>query len=127
MRIPLLVALLLAAPIGAVAGQAMIPVVTVRAGSQLGPEVALGSYAEVRRGDWHTGYTKWLPVPLYVVNGRFYRRHVRGARPVVVYWYQNEYFLPPQQNAWLGWDKRYDYRRQPLVEDWARVRVKNVQ
>jgi len=121
-RIPIYFALPFVAGLMAWQTRTTTPVVAVRAGSRLGPEVGIVPYVEARRGDWRTNYTKWLPVPLYVVNGHYYRRHVRGARPVVAYWYDNEYFLPPQENAWVGWDKRYDYRRQPLVEDWARVR-----
>ena len=118
----MLIALPLISGLMAWQAQSATPIVAVRAGTRLGPETVVASYTAERRGDWRKQYTEWMPVPLYVVGGRFYRRHVRGARPVMVYWRQYEYFLPPQDNAWVGWDKRYDYTRQPLPEDWARAR-----
>lgn len=58
-------------------------------------------------------------------DGRYYRRSVRGARAIVVYSRNNEYFLPPPDREWVGKDKRYNYKRQPDDRDRGRARNKN--
>src|ERR1043166_7645148 len=95
--------------------------VNVSFGTRLGPEIPVYVYSPERRGDWRKNYRRWKPVTLYDVNGRYYRNHVRGARPVLVYIHENEYFLPPQDQAWKGSDKRYDYQRQPTDVDYGRA------
>jgi len=45
-----------------------------------------------------------------------------GGRPVQIYRYKNEYFLPPQDHDWVGFDKRYNYERQPTDDDQHRGR-----
>ncbi len=96
--------------------------VTVQFGTLLGPEVTVFAYSPERLGDWRVNYRQWSPVTLYDVNGRYYRSNVRGARPVLVYQYRDEYFFPPQDQAWNGLDGRYNYRRQPTQEDFGRGR-----
>jgi hypothetical protein len=91
-------------------------------GTRLGPEIGVFNYAPERLGDWRTNYRQWRPVTLYDVNGHYYRSQVRGARPVLVYSYRNEYFLPPQDHAWRGVDRRYNYGRQPTPDDYGRAR-----
>ena len=71
-------------------------------GSRLGPEVGVSAYSPDRLGEWRANYQQWTPVTLYEVNGRYYRHQVRGARPVNVYVYDNEYFLPPRERGPLG-------------------------
>jgi len=96
--------------------------VTVQFGARLGPEIGVYAYDAGRQGDWRTSSSRWTPVTLYDVNGHYYRTAVRGARPVVVYTYNNEYFLPPQDRGWVGSDRRYNYRRQPNQADYGRER-----
>lgn len=96
--------------------------ISVGFGARLGPDVGVFAYSPERMGDWHANYRRWTPVTLYDVNGRYYRHSVAGARAVEVYYYHDEYFLPPPDAAWVGADRRYNYRRQPLVEDRGRVR-----
>ena len=96
--------------------------VGVRFGTRLGPEVSVFAYSPERLGDWRANYRRWAPVTLYDINGRYYRSYVRGARPILVYQYRNEYFLPPQDQGWNGSDRRYNYRRQPTQEDFGRGR-----
>jgi hypothetical protein len=47
---------------------------------------------------------------------------VSGARAVVVYSYNGEYILPPQDHGWAGFGKRFDYNHQPNDDDRKRVR-----
>jgi hypothetical protein len=96
--------------------------VTIRASARLGPEVSLSAYSQQRHGDWRTNYRQWRPVTLYDVNGHYYRHSVRGARAVQVYRHPNgEHFLPPQDQAWVGHDRRYNYRHRPTDTDYGRV------
>jgi hypothetical protein len=96
--------------------------ISVQFGTRLGPEVGLTAYSSARMGDWQSNYRRWTPVTLYDVNGRYYRNQVRGARAVSVYSYDNEYFLPPQDQGWNGADRRYNYQRQPGEADYGRAR-----
>jgi len=96
--------------------------ISVRFGTRLGPDVGVFAYSPERLGDWHDNYRKWTPVTLYDVNGRYYRNSVAGSRAVVVYSYNDEYFLPPTDAGWVGADRRYNYRRQPVDDDRGRVR-----
>jgi hypothetical protein len=96
--------------------------INVSFGTRLGPEIGVFAYSPERQGDWRANYRRWTPVTLYDVNGHYYRNSVRGSRAVVVYTYNNEYFLPPQDQGWTGFDKRYNYQRQPIAVDQGRVR-----
>ena len=96
--------------------------ISVQFGTRLGPEVGLSAYSSARMGDWRSNYRRWTPVTLYDINGRYYRNQVRGARAVQVYSYDNEYFLPPQDQGWNGADRRYNYQRQPDNADYGRAR-----
>jgi hypothetical protein len=92
---------------------------------QLGPEIGLYAYSQQQYGDWRTDYAQWRPVTLYSVNGVYYQRSMRGARPVQVYSRGNEYFLPPQDQAWVGHDRRYNYKHRPTADDYGRARPHN--
>jgi hypothetical protein len=97
--------------------------ISVRFGTRLGPEIGLLAYSPQRYGDWHTNYRKWTPVTLYDINGHYYRNSVRGARAVQVYSYHNEYFLPPEDQAWAHrGDPRFNYNRAPGQPDYGRAR-----
>jgi hypothetical protein len=91
-------------------------------GTHLGPEIGVFAYAPERHGDWRVNYRKWTPITLYDINGHYYPHPVDGARAVVVYTYNGEYFFPPTDRAWVGFDKRYDYVHKPVEVDIARVR-----
>ena len=93
--------------------------VGVEIGIQLGPERPVDMYSRERHGDWHNSLEQWQPVTLFVVDGRFYEREARGARAVVVYRHNNDYFLPPREKEWVGKDKRYDYKHMPMDEDYG--------
>jgi hypothetical protein len=95
---------------------------SVHFGTRLGPEIGVYSYSPERQGDWRVNSARWTPVTLYDVNGHYYRNSVSGARAVVVYSYNDEYFLPPQDQAWINSDRRYNYRRQPTPDDYGRDR-----
>ncbi|HEY4955118.1 MAG TPA: hypothetical protein VII02_09560 [Gemmatimonadaceae bacterium] len=98
--------------------------VSVNLGRLLGPEISLFAYSQQDYGDWRTSYRNWTPVTIYDYNGHYYRKSVKGSRAVVVYSRNNEYFLPPQDNAWVGKDKRYNYKRQPTETDRGRAKSK---
>jgi hypothetical protein len=91
---------------------------------QLGPEISIFFYSQPDYGDWRVAYRQWTPITIYDFNGRYYRRSVKGARPVVVYTRNGEYFLPPQDREWIGFDKRYNYKRAPDDRDRGRARPK---
>jgi hypothetical protein len=94
----------------------------VRVDPRLGPEVGVVGYSADRTGDWRRNFRRWVPVTLYESNGRYYARNAPGARPVAMYRYQNEYFLPPTDQGWVGADRRYNYNHQPNQDDRSRVR-----
>jgi hypothetical protein len=96
--------------------------ISVKFGARLGPEIGVVAYAPERHGDWHANYRRWTPVVLYDVNGHYYRHQVEGARSVMVYTYNGEYFFPPADRAWVGYDRRYDYHHAPGDEDFHRAR-----
>lgn len=110
---------LLALPTGASAQ------ISVRVGARLGPAITLNAYSQQQYGDWRTSYRQWRPVTVYNYNGQYYQHSVRGARPVQVYQRGNERFLPPQDQAWVGHDRRYNNRHRPNSEDYNRVRPHN--
>jgi hypothetical protein len=113
---------LLAAPTVAPAKASAQVNVDIAFGARVGPEVAVFAYSPERHGAWRRTYREWTPVTLYDVNGRYFRTQVRGSRPVLLYSYHNEIFLPPREKAWIGFDKRYDYKSQPVEVDYGRVR-----
>lgn len=96
--------------------------ISVQFGARLGPEIGVFAYAPERHGDWQASYRRWTPVTLYDINGHYYRYPYRGARAIQVYMYNNEYFLPPQDQGWVHRDRRYNYQRQPGQDDWGRAR-----
>jgi hypothetical protein len=123
MRIRNLMATTMVAASLALAASASAQVnISVRFGTGLGPAVDVFAYTPERMGDWHANYRKWTPVTLYDVNGHYYRKSVSGARAVVVYSYNGEYFLPPTDREWAGFDKRYNYKRAPAAVDMGRAR-----
>lgn len=115
MTLPLLLGAVMALPARAPAQ------VSVRVGARLGPEISLSAYSSDRQGEWQKNYRRWTPVTLYDVNGHYYRNRVKGARPVQVYRRGNEHFLPPQDQAWVGHDRRYNYNHRPNNNDYGRV------
>ena len=120
MRFPRLMILSM---IGAVALVPRAAPAQISATVQIGPqyEVRVNPYSREVYGDWRTSYRRWQPVTLYARDGRFYSRSVAGSRPVVVYRSQNEYFLPPRDQAWNNFDRRYDYNRRPGDDDYSIV------
>jgi hypothetical protein len=117
LAVPFLAALIVAPT--AASAQARI---SISFGARLGPDINVSAYSSERLGDWRMNYRRWTPVRLYDVNGRYYLNNVRGSRPVLVYRYDNEYFLPPQDRAWDGMDRRYNYRQRPIEADYNRAR-----
>lgn len=85
-------------------------------------EIGVLAYSPERAGDWRANVRRWTPVTVYAVRDRYYSNNVTGSRPLVVYRYRDEYFLPPRDQAWVGFDKRFDYNRRPGDDDYGRVR-----
>lgn len=110
---------LLALPTGASAQ------VSVRIGARLGPAITLNAYSQQQYGDWRTSYRQWRPTTVYAYNGQYYQHSVRGARAVQVYRRGNEHFLPPQDQAWVGHDRRYNNRHRPNNDDYGRAQRHN--
>ena len=85
--------------------------VNVTIGAKLGPEIGVFAYTPERLGDWRGNYQKWTPVTLYDINGHYYRTQASGARPVWLYRYGDQYFLPPRDQGWRGFDKRFEHEQ----------------
>jgi hypothetical protein len=124
---PMRLTTLLSLPLfaGLIAAPTVVPAqvqISVQFGTRLGPEIGVFAYSQERHGDWRNNYRRWTPVTLYDVNGRYYRTNVRGSRAVAMYTYQNEYFLPPSDQEWVGRDTRYNYGRRPNESDMGRAR-----
>lgn len=99
--------------------------IDVTIGKRLGPAFSVFAYSPTAFGNWQTSYRQWTPVTIYVVNGQYYHHSVKGARAIMVYKRNGEYFLPPQDKAWVGRDKRYNYARQPNDDDRGRAQSKH--
>jgi hypothetical protein len=84
----------------------------------LGPPRVVSVYEPAYYGPWRTSYMDWEPVTLYFVDGVYYERPAPRARTVVVYRRGREYFLPPRETAWVGVDRRFDYRHAPRQWDY---------
>jgi hypothetical protein len=87
----------------------------------LGNSHVVAAYNPERHGDWHTSYSNWQPTKLYYYKGQYYDHQAKGARAVSVYRKDDEYFLPPQDKKWVGYDKRFDYKHRPTSADYKRV------
>lgn len=122
MRISSMVGILLA---GAVIALPVRASAQVSISVNLGPEVSLYAYSQPAFGDWRVAYRQWTPVTLYDVDGHYYRKSRKGARAVVVYSRNGEYFLPPADKEWVGYDKRYNYKRAPQEQDCGRAKNKD--
>jgi hypothetical protein len=88
----------------------------------LGAEIGVLGYQAERAGDWLTSYKRWTPTMVYEVNGHYYQHSAPGARPVQIYRYRDEYFLPPRDDKWVGHDRRFDYKHAPTDDDHSRGR-----
>jgi hypothetical protein len=102
--------------LAAILSGAAAPRVTAQSVSisiNLGPPQVVALYSEAYYGPWRAHYREWEPVRLYVVNGVYYERPARGARVIVVYRRGHDYFLPPRDAAWVGFDRRFDYAHRP--------------
>ncbi|MGH7581776.1 MAG: hypothetical protein ACREL5_00965 [Gemmatimonadales bacterium] len=86
-----------------------------------GSEIVVNPYSPTAYGDWHTAYRRWQPVTVYFADGHYFPRRVRGSRPVSVYRWNNQYFLPPQQGNWANHDRRFNGRRRPTSQDYRAV------
>lgn len=84
-----------------------------------GHAIAVEPYTADAFGPWRTRYRRWRPVTLYVADGHYYPHYIRGARRVVVYRSGSRYFFPPRDEAWVHFDRRYNYRYRPLDEDYG--------
>lgn len=96
----------------------------IRFDVRLGNEVGVMGYSAARAGDWRTNTRRWTPVTLYEVNGHYFPNRVGDARPVSMYRYQNEYFLPPTDQGWMNSDRRFNYRNLPTSDDHQRARIR---
>ena len=90
---------------------------SMRVDARFGPELGVFEFSPQRAGDWRANYRRWSPVTVYESNGHYYSRRGPGARPVTIYRYRDEYFLPPQDRAWGGFDRRFDYSHAPTDQD----------
>lgn len=91
-------------------------------GPRFGVELGVVGYTAERAGDWRRNYRRWTPVTVYEFRGHYYSHAGPGARAVQVYRFEGEYFLPPTDREWVGFDKRFDYKHAPSDDDRHRVR-----
>jgi hypothetical protein len=106
-------------------------VVPARGGAEVGvvahshgPELMVYAYSSSFYGDWRAHYMGWTPVTIYYFEGRYYSRPIPRARTVIVYRRGGDYFFPPRDRAWRGFDRRYDYSRAPSWRDHGRAKHK---
>lgn len=59
-------------------------------------------------GQWKRTARHWRPITVFVSNGRYYQRPFRGARPVVIYAYRDQYFFAPSDRDWDAYRVRYE-------------------
>lgn len=95
--------------------------VSITLGAEVGPPIPVYTYSAYRYGPWRKDWRRWTPVVLYERDGRFYRHHARGTRAVEVYADGGDYFMPPRDRDWVGFDRRYDYGDRPRDDDFDRV------
>jgi hypothetical protein len=92
----------------------------VSATIRLGTPLAVSAYSSSTHGEWATNYRKWTPTTVYVYNGKYYPRAVKGSHAVQIYRHGKEYFTPPRDDAWRkGADKRFNYKRVPSDDDYS--------
>ncbi len=58
--------------------------------------IVVRDYSSKKHGNWKKDYYRWQPITLYVLDGRYYERPYRNARPVSVYYYRDQYFFEPR-------------------------------
>ena len=92
------------------------------ASADIGPGVDLYGYYPDYWGDWHSNFSLWSPAVVYEYGGRYYPTRVRNSRPVSVYQYRNQYFMPPRDNDFRNRDRRFDYRHRLTNQDYQRAR-----
>jgi len=88
------------------------------------PELYIYAYSSSMYGAWRTSYLMWTPVTVYYVSGHYYRQPMPRARAVVVYTRGSDFFFPPRERAWRGYDKRFDHSRAPTWSDHRRAKHK---
>lgn len=87
-------------------------------------EIGVMAYSTERGGEWRQNYRRWRPVTVYELRGHYYTKRVAGSRPVAMYRYRQEYFMPPHDQDWVGADRRFDYAHLPNTRDRGRARVR---
>jgi hypothetical protein len=71
-------------------------------------QVIVRDYDEGQFGPWDEYYDNWEPVTLYYYDGYYYDYPVVAyARPIVVFSYRNQFFLPPRVRAYDTWRRTY--------------------
>lgn len=71
-------------------------------------QVLVREYDPSLFGAWDGYYDDWAPVTLYLYDGYYYDYPiVEYARPVVVYSYRNQFFLPPRDRGFEIWRQQY--------------------
>lgn len=85
-------------------------------------DVVVREYNARNYGQWKKQFRKWRPVTLYGLGGRYYERPMRGARPITVYYYRDQYFFAPRDRDFARMrddhrDGRYDDRGDDRRDD----------
>lgn len=68
-------------------------------------DIVIYDYPPVPYGQWKKHYRDWNRVTLYVLDGRYYERPIRGGRAVIVYRDRDRYFWGPRDGDWGRWDR----------------------
>lgn len=79
--------------------------------------ITVYDYSPGRYGRWDKEYRKWKRVTMYVYDGRYYERPFYGARPVVLYYYRNQYFFEPRDRDFYRYRGDRDWDRDPWDRD----------
>ena len=81
------------------------------------PRLVVVDYPYRNYGHWKKTAVHWRPITVYYLDGYYYDRPWRSARPVVIYRYRDHYFFGPRDNDWYRYRSSYEQREWRVWRD----------
>lgn len=81
------------------------------------PRIVVVDYPHRHFGPWQRTAVHWRPITVYYLDGHYYDRPWRSARPVVIYRYRDNYFFGPRHRDWDRYRSRYEQREWRVWRD----------
>lgn len=81
------------------------------------PRLVVVDYPHRHFGPWQRTAVHWRPITVYYLDGHYYDRPWRNARPVVIYRYRDNYFFGPRDRDWDRYRSRYEQREWRVWRD----------